>query len=71
VIQVESIRWSVHLIPKWNKASGSHLNVPGSVGYTVDNVMDMHSKFFLNSFLTIDMFQFNDGDYELVGEDTE
>jgi hypothetical protein len=66
VINVESIRRSVHLIPKFNKPSQNRTNAGDSMSYGADDMMEKHSKFFLNSFLSVDTFQFADGDYELV-----
>ncbi|KIJ55985.1 hypothetical protein M422DRAFT_150938 [Sphaerobolus stellatus SS14] len=67
VIQVASIRRSCHLIPKFGKPS-KHGEKRGNIPWSSENVMDKCTRFFFNSQLSLDMFQFCDGDYELVEE---
>ncbi|KIJ50250.1 hypothetical protein M422DRAFT_245497 [Sphaerobolus stellatus SS14] len=67
VIQVASIRRSCHLIPKFGKPS-RQVDRRVSAPWTSDTILDQHSRFFFNSQFSLDMFQFCDGDYELVEE---
>jgi len=67
VINIASIRRSCHLTPKFGKPlrkGDKRAHVP----WSSDTVMDQCPRFFFNSQLSIDMFQFCDGDYELVEE---
>jgi hypothetical protein len=72
VINIESIRRSIHLIPKLNKPVTSRRRsktdgLQVGVNFSADDAMDKHKgSFFFNSFLSLDTFQFADGDYELV-----
>jgi len=69
VINIASIRRSCYLTPKFNKSTRKgdrRVHMP----WSSDTVMDQCPRFFFNSQLSIDMFQFCDGDYEHVEEDT-
>ncbi|KIJ43708.1 hypothetical protein M422DRAFT_169513 [Sphaerobolus stellatus SS14] len=66
VIPVASIRRSCHLVPKFGKSTKK--NSKDGPPWNSDTVMDQCTRFFFNSQLSLNMFQFCDGDYELVEE---